>query len=96
MEKETETQDMKLWISTQIHGKTMETVADFSFFSSKITANGDCSHEIKRCLILERKVMTDSNSVLKSRHYFANKNNYFVNKSNVSFDSFESKLWFFQ
>jgi len=67
MEKETETQDIKLWISTQIHGKTMETVADFIFFSSKITANGDCSHEIKRCLTLERKVMTNSNSVLKSR-----------------------------
>ena len=67
MEKETETQDIKLWISTQIHGKTMETVADFIFLGSKITANGDCSHEIKRCLTLERKVMTNSNSVLKSR-----------------------------
>ena len=48
-------------------GETMETVRDFIFLGSKITANGDCSHEIKRCLLLGRKVMTNLDSVLKSR-----------------------------
>ena len=51
----------------------VETVSDFLFLGSKITADGDCSHEIKRCLLLGRKVMTNLDSVLKSRHYFANK-----------------------
>ena len=50
-----------------IDGETVETVADFIFGGSKITADGDCSHEIKRCLLLERKVMTNLNSLLKSR-----------------------------
>ena len=60
--------------SWQIDGKTMETVTDFTFLGSKITADGDCSHEIKRCLLLGRKVMTNLDSILKSqRHYFANK-----------------------
>ena len=53
--------------SWQIDGETMETVRDFIFLGSKITANGDCSHEIKRCLLLGRKVMTNLDSVLKSR-----------------------------
>ena len=53
--------------SWQIDGKTMETVSDFIFGGSKITADGDCSHEIKRCLLLGRKVMTDLDSMLKSR-----------------------------
>ena len=53
--------------SWQIDGETVETVADFIFLGSKITANGDCSHEIKRCLLLERKVMTNLDSILKSR-----------------------------
>ena len=53
--------------SWQIDGKTVETVADFIFLASKITADGDCSHEIKRRLLLERKVMTDLDSILKSR-----------------------------
>ena len=53
--------------SWQIHGETVETVADFIFRGSKITADGDCSHEIKRCLLLGRKVMTNLDSVLKSR-----------------------------
>ena len=48
--------------SWQIDGETMETVTDYISLGSKITADGDCSHEIKRCLILERKVMTTSNS----------------------------------
>ena len=51
----------------QIDGKTVETVADFIFGGSKITADGDCSHEIKRCLLLGRKVMTNLDSTLKSR-----------------------------
>ena len=53
--------------SWQIDGETVETVADFNFLGSKITADGDCSHEIKRRLLLERKVMTNLDSVLKSR-----------------------------
>ena len=54
-------------ISWQIDGETVETVADFSLGGSKITADGDCSHEVKRCLLLERKVMTNLDSILKSR-----------------------------
>ena len=53
--------------SWQIDGETVETVADFIFLGSKITADGDCSHEIKRCLLLGRKVMTNLDSILKSR-----------------------------
>ena len=53
--------------SWQIDGETVETVADFIFLGSKITANGDCSHEIKRCLLLGRKVMTNVDSILKIR-----------------------------
>ena len=62
--------------SWQIDGETLETVADFIFLDSKITADGDCSHEIKRHLLLGRKVMTNLDSILKSilkRHYFINK-----------------------
>ena len=54
-------------ILCQIDGETMETVTDFIFLASKITADGDCSHEIKRCLLLGRKVMTNVDSILKSR-----------------------------
>ena len=54
-------------------GKTVETVADFIFLGSKITADSDCSHEIKRCLLPGKRVMTNLDSILKSRHYFANK-----------------------
>ena len=53
--------------SRQIHGETVETVSDFIFLGSKITADGDCSHEMKRCLFLGRKVMTNLDSKLKSR-----------------------------
>ena len=53
--------------SWQIDGETVETMADFIFLGSKITADGDCSHEIKRCLLLERKVMINLDSILKSR-----------------------------
>ena len=60
--------------SWQIDGETMETVADFILGGSQITADGDCSHEIKRCLLLGRKVMTNLDSILKrKRHYFTNK-----------------------
>ena len=53
--------------SWQIDGETMETVKDFILGDSKITADGDCSHEIKRCLLLERKAMSNPDSILKSR-----------------------------
>ena len=52
----------------EIDGKTVETVSDFILWGSKITADGDCSHEIKRCLLLGRKVMTNLDSILKSSH----------------------------
>ena len=53
--------------SRQVDGETTETVTDFIFLGSKITADGDCSHEIKRCLFLGRKAMTNLDSILKSR-----------------------------
>ena len=61
--------------SWQIDGETMEIVRDFIFLGSKITADDDCSHEIKRCLLLERKVITNLGSILKNggRYYYANK-----------------------
>ena len=54
--------------SWEIDGETVETVSDFIFWGSKVTADGDCSHEIKRCLLLGRKVMTNIYSILKSRY----------------------------
>ena len=62
--------------SWQIEGEKGEAVTDFLFLGSKITADGDCSHEIKRCLLLGRKAMTNLDSILKSRHHFANKGLY--------------------
>ena len=59
--------------SWQIDGETMETVTDFIFLGLQITADGDCSHEVKRRLLLGRKAMTNLDSILKSRHYFADK-----------------------
>ena len=62
-----------------LHGKYMQkqlTVRDFILGGSKITADGDCSHEIKRHVLLERKAMTNLDSILKSRHYFSNKDLY--------------------
>ena len=60
--------------SWQIDDETVETMADFILGGSQITADGDCSHEIQRCLLLGRKVMTNLDSILKKqRHYFANK-----------------------
>ena len=75
-------QKMKMMASSpttswQIDEKAMETVTDFIFLGSKITADGDCSHEIKRLLLLERKAMTNLDSILKKqRHHFANKSPY--------------------
>ena len=59
--------------SWEIDEGTVETVSDFIFLGSKITADGDCSHETKIHLLLGRKVMTNLDSILKSRHYFVNK-----------------------
>ena len=59
--------------SWQIDGETVETVSDFIFGGSKISADGDCSHKIKRCLLLGRKAMTKRQHIKKQRHYFANK-----------------------
>ena len=70
--------------SWQIEGEKVEAMTDFIFLSSKITADGDCNHEIKRCLPLGRKVMTNLDSILKSRDITLLTN---VHKS---------KLWFFQ
>ena len=79
MKEESEKVGLKLYIqktkitasilitSWQIDGETVETVADFIFLGSKITADGDCSHEIKRCLLFGRKVITNLDSILKSR-----------------------------
>ena len=74
--------------SWQIDGETMKTVTDFIFLGSKITVNGDCSHEIKRCLLLGRKAMRNLDSVLKSRHYFAYKG-----LSSQSYDFSSSHVW---
>ena len=68
----------------------METVTDFIFLCSKITADGDCSHEIKRRLLLGRKVMTNLDSILKSRHYFANKGS---SRQNYGFSSSHVWMW---
>ena len=70
--------------SWQIDGETMETVTDFIFLGSKITADGDCSHEIKRHLLLGRKAMTKLDSILKSRDITLPTKVHLV------------KLWFFQ
>ena len=59
--------------SWQIEGETVETVADFILWGSKIIADGDCSHEIKRRLLLGRKVLTDLQHIKKQRHYFVNR-----------------------
>ena len=62
--------------SWQRDGETVETVSDFILGGSQITADGDCSHEIKRHLLLGRKVMTNLDSIFKSRHYFTNKGSF--------------------
>ena len=75
--------------SWQIDGETMETVTDFIFLGSKITADGNYSHEIKRCLLLRRKAMTNLDSILKKqRHYFVNKDS-----SSESYGFSSSHVW---
>ena len=77
--------------SWQIDGETMETVTDFTFGGSKITADGDCSHEIKRCVLLGRKVMTNLDSILQSRDITLPTKVHLV-KAMVFPDTFE--LWY--
>ena len=74
--------------SWQIDGETMETVIELIFLGSKITADGDCSHDIKRHLLLGRKAMTNLDSILKSRHYCADKG-----KSSQSYGFLSSYVW---
>ena len=75
--------------SWQIDGELVETVRDFIFLGSKITADDDCSHKIKRHLLLGRKAMTNLNSILKSRDiYFANKG-----PSSLSYGFSSSQVW---
>ena len=74
--------------SWQTDVETMETVTDFIFLGSKITADSDYSHEIKRCMPLGRKVMTNLDSILKSRHYFAN-----IGLSSQSYGFSSSHVW---
>ena len=76
-------------ISWQIDAQKVETVADFIFLGSKITEDGDCSHEIKRCLLLGRKAMTNLDSVLKvQRHHFTDKS-----LSSQSYGFSSSHVW---
>ena len=74
--------------SWEIEGETVETVSDFIVLGSKITADGDCSHEIKRSLLLGRKVMSNRQHIQKQRHYFAN---YGPSSQGYSFSS--SHIW---
>ena len=74
----------------QIDGETVETVADFILWGSKITADGDCSHEIKRCLLLGRKAMANLDSVLKRRHHFACKG---LCSQSYRFSSSHVRMW---
>ena len=78
--------------SWQIDGETVETVTDFISGDSKITADGDCSYEIERCLLLGRKAMTNLDSILKSRDYFANKG---LSSQNYGFSSSHVWMWEF-
>ena len=76
--------------SWQIDGETVETVTDFIFGGSKITEDGDCSHEIKWCLLLGREVMTNLDSIFKSRHYFASKG---LSSQSYGFYSDHAWMW---
>ena len=69
--------------SWQIDGETMETVTEFIFLGSKITADGDCSHEIKRCLLLGRKVMTNLDSIFKSKDKGLSSQSYGFSSSHI-------------
>ena len=74
--------------SCQIDGETMETVTDFIFLGSKITTDGDCSHDIKRRLFLGRKAITNPQNVKKQRHYFVDKDPY-----SQSYGFSSSQVW---
>ena len=74
--------------SWQIDGETMQTVTDYIFLGSRITADGDCSHEIKSRLLLGRKTMTNLDSIMESRDYFADKGT-----SSQSYDFSSSHVW---
>ena len=76
--------------SWEIDGETVETVSDCTFLGSKITADGDCSHEIKRRLLLGGKVMTNLDSMFKNRHYFANKG---PSSQGYGFSSSHIRMW---
>ena len=78
-------------MSWQIDGETMKTVTDLIFLDFNITADGDCSREIKRCLLLGRKAMTNLHSILKSSHHFANKG-----LSSLSYAFPSSHVWMWQ
>ena len=78
-------------MSWQIDGETMETVRDFILLGSKITSDGDYSHEIKRHLLLGRRAVTNIDSILKSRHYFANKG-----PSSQSYGFSSSHVWMWE
>ena len=77
--------------SWQIDGETVETVRDFTLRGSKITADGDCSHEIKRCLLLGRKAMNNLDRILKGRDYFDNKG-----RSSQSYGFSSSHVWMWE
>ena len=74
--------------SWQIEEEKVEAVTDFTFLGSKITVDGECSHEIQRCLLLGKKPMTNLDSIIKSRHYFANKG-----PSSQSYGFSNSHVW---
>ena len=74
--------------SQQMDGETMETVTDFIFLGSKVTADGDCSHEIKRCLLLVRKAMPNLDTILKSKALLYNKG-----PSSQSYGFSSSRVW---
>ena len=77
--------------SWQINGETMETVRDFIFWGSQVSVDVDCSHKIKRCLLLGRKGMKNLDNILKSRHFFANKGLY---SQSYDFSSCHVWMWY--
>ena len=80
-------------LSWQIDGETVETVSDFIFWGSKITADGDCSHDIKRCLLLGRKVMTNLESIFKSRDITLSSKVYLVKAMVFPVVMYECESW---
>ena len=85
--------------SWQIDGETVESVRDFIFLGSKITADDDCSHELKRCLLLGRKAMTNLNSILKSRDITLKKQRHYVADKGSSSESYgfsSSHVWIWE